>query len=80
MLMDLTRYTRRYVSLTAAASGNQTFFTGEKKPMESVVFYRLSGKADCPFSLLFSDSIDSTFEDGSHSRAGEVLGLSLIHI
>lgn len=72
--MDLTRYTRRYVSLTAAASGNQTFFTGEKKPMESVVFYRLSGKADCPFSLLFSDSIDSTFEDGSHSRAGEVLG------
>lgn len=72
--MQLNDYFCRFVSLSAAASGNQTYFAGAEGPMESVVFYRLSTAVDCPVSLLFSDNIDSTFEDGSYSRAGDTLG------
>ncbi len=72
--MKLNDYFYNFASLSSAASGNQTFFTGAEGHMESVVFYRFSTEVNCPVSLLFSDNIDSTFEDGSHSRAGDTLG------
>lgn len=72
--MELNSYFHRFVSLSAAASGNQTFFPGEDGPMESMVFYRFSGQFKGPVSLLFSDTIDSTFAEGLRSRAGDTLG------
>lgn len=70
----MKNFFRNFASFSISASGNQTFFQGDSDIMESLVFYRLLFPQETTLSLLFSDSIDSTFEDGSRSKAGDTLG------
>ncbi len=62
-----------YVSDTAAGSANQTWFAGGLTAHVGRVYYRLRVGGQ-RYRLLFSDVMDSTFADGSHSRAGDRCG------
>ncbi|MBR2406339.1 MAG: SGNH/GDSL hydrolase family protein [Clostridia bacterium] len=66
-------YFEAFTSNTLAAGGNQTVFhpVGEQVGR---VFYRVFAGGTYRYSLLFSDVIDSTFADGSISRAGDTCG------
>ena len=66
----------KYRSNSLAGSGNQSFFTnGDPDALHtSRVFYRLFAGGTFDYSLLFSNLIDSTFSDGSHSHANLVCG------
>lgn len=68
--MDLFR---TYVSDTTAGSANQTWFASDGTPLCGRVYYRLQHGGDV-YRLLFSDVMDSTFADGSVSRANDVCG------
>lgn len=62
-----------YVSDTSAGSANQTWFACGPQTHCGRVYYRLRvGGTD--YRLLFSDVMDSTFADGTHSRANDVCG------
>lgn len=58
-----------FVSNTTAGTSNQSFFTGGDGVGR--VFYRLLWGGEFPYSLLFSNTVDSTFGDGSKSRANQ---------
>ena len=62
-----------FSSNTLAAGGNQSvcFPTGEQVGR---VYYRVFAGGEYRYSLLFADTIDSTYADGSLSRAEEVCG------
>ncbi len=70
-----------YSSNTLAGSGNQTFF--ESKDPEALqkgrVFYKIFAGGEYSYSLLFTNIIDGTFADGSHSRCNRVLDPWQIH-
>lgn len=59
----------KYVSDTIASTGNQSWFSTDGKVGRGRIFYRLESKGSNAYSLLFSSRIDSTFSDGTHSRA-----------
>ncbi|MBQ3761499.1 MAG: SGNH/GDSL hydrolase family protein [Clostridia bacterium] len=69
-----------FSSCTAAGSGSQNWFeTGDPKALcTGRVYYRLSRDVG-KMALLFSNLIDSTFADGSHSHANFVPGDWVIH-
>ncbi len=71
---------KNFVSATSASTGNQSFFVsdGEKK-MTSRVYYKLGFGGKNTFSLLYSNIIDTTYADGSHSRRNRVLEPYNIH-
>ncbi len=65
-----------FSSNTVAGSGNQSFFRPEK-PREwqtGRLFYRVFQGGCFRYALLFSNVTDSTFADGSHSRADLLCG------
>ncbi len=68
-------YFTKFTSNSAAAAGNQSFFTpdDENALLTSRAFFRISAGGKFNYSLLFSNITDSTFADGSHSRCN--LGL-----
>lgn len=72
--MTLNDYYRFYSSDSAAGSANQVL-TADKEPVERTgrVWFRLEHGGE-NYSLLFSNQIDSTFSDGSISRANDVGG------
>ena len=62
-------YFKKYVSNTLAGSGNQFFFYNENEgPTRSCTLYKVTNGGEYPYSFLFSNIIDSTFEDGSVSH------------
>lgn len=71
----------RYHSNTLAGSGNQSWFAPEDaaQPITGRVFYRVFAGGEYRYSLLFGDTMDSTFADGSHSWANQTLGGWTIH-
>ena len=60
-------------SATLAAGGNQAVCFPEGEQVGRV-YYRVFAGGTYRYSLLFADTIDSTFADGSLSRAGDVCG------
>ena len=69
------QYFEKYVSDTVASTGNQNWFLSDGKDKRSRIFYKLVGGEKREYSLLYSSFIDSTFADGTHSRADmEFLG------
>ncbi len=64
-------YFNEFSSNTLAASGNQSWFKTESPEKEYTgrVFYRIFAGGNFNYSFLFSNIIDSTFADGSHSYA-----------
>lgn len=59
-----------FVSNTTAGTSNQSFFTDGNGVGR--VFYRLFCGGTFQYSLLFSNTVDSTFGDGSKSRVNEL--------
>jgi lysophospholipase L1-like esterase len=69
-----------FVSCTAAGSGSQNWF-GTDDPEKRIacrVYYKLS-RATRECALLYSNLLDSTYADGSHSHANFVPGSWTIH-
>ncbi len=65
-----------FSSNTTAGSGNQSFFQ-PKQPKDwqtGRLFYRVFQGGSFRYALLFSNVTDSTFADGSHSRANLLCG------
>lgn len=61
-----------FVSNTTAGTSNQSFFVDGNGVGR--VFYRLFCGGTYPYSLLFSNTVDSTFGDGAKSRANQLCG------
>ena len=61
-----------FVSNTTAGTSNQSFFTAGSGVGR--VFYRLLWGGAFEYSLLFSNTVDSTFGNGSVSRANQLCG------
>ena len=59
---------KEYSSNTIGAGANQSFFYPEKK-RTGLAFFKILAAGEYDYSLLFSDTIDSTYADGSFSRA-----------
>ena len=72
---------RHFVSDTAAGSGNQSFFrpADPDSPITARVYYRVTVGGRHRYSALFSNTVDSTFADGSFSRTDRALGPWTIH-
>ena len=78
--MEISDYFSRFSSNTYAGSGNQYFFTMPKDEIRcGRVFYKITEGGTYHYSILFSNTIDSTFEDGSISRKNTVCALWKIH-
>ncbi len=67
-------YFENFVSATPSPNNAQSFFlTGDKdKEITSRVYAKLEAEGECTFSLLFSNILDTTFSDGSHSRKNRI--------
>lgn len=65
----------RFVSNTSAGSANQSFFSPADPTASTLcrTYLRVSCSGTFPTSFLFSNIVDSTFADGSHSRCNRVL-------
>jgi len=59
------QYFTKYSSNTVGASGNQLHFSTEGKMLTSRVYYKISADGEYNYSVLFSNTVDSTFSDGS---------------
>lgn len=60
---------KRYSSNTIAGSGNQYFFLPEKESVQTGrIFYKISHAGEYNYSLMFSNTIDSTYSDGEISH------------
>ena len=58
-----------YTSNTVAGSGNQHFFTLEENRVQTGrLFYKITAAGEYNYSVMFSNTIDSTFADGTQSR------------
>lgn len=63
----MKEFFKRYHSNTTAGSSNQTFFESDGKEHTARVYYRIFEGGSDRFSLLFSNTTDSTFADGGYS-------------
>ncbi len=63
----------RYVSDTTAGSANQTVLESDGRWHTARVYYTLSAGGES-YSLLFGDTLESTFADGSRSRCNDMGG------
>ena len=74
--MKLDGFFKRFGSNTLAGSGNQSWFRPESAEQEITgrVFYRVFAGGEYNWSPLFSDTVFTTFADGSYSRANQTLG------
>lgn len=61
-------YFKKYSSNTIAGSGNQLHFSTEGQVLTSRIFYKIAVGGEYGYSLLFSNTVDSTFADGSKCR------------
>ena len=67
-------YFKKFHSNTLAGSGSQHFFRNDENNItRSRVFYKIFEGGDYPYSFLFSNTIDSTFSDGSVSHKNLVV-------
>jgi len=74
------KYFEKFVSNTLAACGNQSFFTEDgEKIITGRVYCRVFAGGKFPYSLLYSNIMDSTYSDGSHSHKNLVCDEWTIH-
>lgn len=59
---------KKYVSNTYAGSANQLFFSTNGERQTGRVFYKISVGGRLEYSILFSNTIDSTYSDGKISQ------------
>ncbi len=63
----------KYVSNTLAGTANQSFFYSDNTPKIGRVYYKPTVLGKFNYSFLFSNTIDSTYADGSHSYKNLIL-------
>ena len=68
----MERYFDEFVSNSADASGNQTLFASDGAPRTCRAAFRLTTGGRFAYSFLFSNTVDTTFADGSATRAGDL--------
>ena len=61
-------YFKTYVSNTCGAGANQLFFSTEGQTVSGRAFYRIAAGGTYHYSLLFQNTIDSTYADGALSH------------
>ncbi len=61
-------YFDTFSSNTLAGSSNQYFFTSDNRIRKGRVFYKIFKKGEYDYSFLFTNTIDSTYGDGSKSH------------
>ena len=65
---------KRYISNTVAGSGSQFFFYNENEgETRSCTLYRVNRGGEYSYSFLISNTLDSTFSDGSESHKNLVI-------
>lgn len=68
-------YFSKYTSNTIASSGNQLFFAAKEDEVKTGrAFYKITAAGRYNYSLLFTNTIDSTYSDGSVSRKNTLCG------
>lgn len=78
--MDICNYFNQFVSNTVAASGNQLFFTMEENEIRTGrVFYKISVGGKYRYSILFSNIIDTTYDNGKISHRNLICDEWQIH-
>ncbi len=77
----LKNYLQKYTSNTVAGSGNQTFFNTQdvKDIQKGRVFYKIFAGGRFNYSIFFTNVIDSTFADGTHSYRNLKLPPYVLH-
>ena len=71
--MNISDFCSGFSSATLAGCSNQFFFASPEKA-DTVAYYRTFFHGNANFSFLFTSTIDSTYDDGSRSRAGDLCG------
>lgn len=70
----------KYTSNTIAASANQSYFASSENEIKTGrIYYKISEGGSFNYSILFSNIIDSTFSDGSHSHCNLICDGWKIH-
>ena len=72
-------YFNKYTSNTIAGSGNQLCFSTDGNKITSRVYYKISAGGTYNYSILFSNIIDSTFNDGLLCHKNFVIDEWFIH-
>ena len=67
-------YFNKYVSNTLASTLNQLYFKSDNTKQKGRVYFKVLSSGTYEYSLLFTDTIDSTYADGSISKANEPCG------
>lgn len=62
------KYFNKYKSNTLASSQNQSYFLSDNSNQKGRIFYRVFSGGEYEYSFMFSNSVDSTYADGAHSR------------
>lgn len=60
---------KSFSSNTIAPSSNQSWFQGDGNVHKGRIFYKIFAGGKYNYSFMFTNTIDSTFSDGSHSSA-----------
>jgi len=67
-------YFEKYCSNTLAGSGNQHIFYNEnEQQIRSCTLYKVTSDGEYPYSFLFSNTVDSTYSDGTVSHKNLVV-------
>lgn len=61
----------KYASNTTASNGNQSAFAGSGRAMTGLAFIKVTVGGCFSWSFAYSDTVDSTFADGSVSRCND---------
>lgn len=69
----------KYTSNTCAASANQLYFSTNGEVRVSRAFFKIFAQGEFNYSLLFSNTIDSTYADGKISQKNLVCGEWTLH-
>ncbi len=78
--MDISNYFSEFSSNAYAGSGNQYFFTMPENEVRcGRIFYKITEGGTYRYSILFSNIIDSTFENGNISRKNMICPSWKIH-
>ncbi len=62
----------KFSSNTLAPSSNQSWFQGDGKTHKGRVFYKIFAGGKYNYTFMFTNTIDSTFSDGSYSQANVI--------
>lgn len=72
-----------YYSNTLAPSSNQSWFKGDGTIQKGRIFYKIFAGGTYNYSFMFTNTVDSTYSDGSHSKCNlicdtwEILSLNV---